>query len=140
MPAAFLRQPQSASVALGGNRGAVFVLLNAVTDFAVVPKLVASSRSGYRRAGRFFRRREMGFDTSTLYSPPSDDPDFIDPIRDPRSFGAAFDHQLNLSANWISLPGVLVAFSTPAVAGCRVPVASKMSVRPRAIDGTSKFA
>src|SRR5580704_8330341 len=52
---------------------------------------------------------------------------------------AILDHQLNFSANWISLPGVDVAVSTPAVAS-GAPVPSNMSVWPRAIDGTSKLA
>jgi hypothetical protein len=60
-------------------------------------------------------------------------------IRARRCRKAAFNHQPNFSANWISLFWVLVALSLPAVA-IRAPVASKISVRPRAIDGTSKFA
>jgi hypothetical protein len=44
-----------------------------------------------------------------------------------RSREAAFDHQPNFSANWISLPGVVVEVSTPAV-GSGAPVASNMSV------------
>src|SRR3984893_19139703 len=52
-------------------------------------------------------------------------------IRDRRSCGATFDHQPNFSANWISLPGVVVAFSTPAVL-FGAPVPSKMSVRSSA--------
>src|ERR1700739_465618 len=49
-------------------------------------------------------------------------------------------HQINFSANWISLPGVAVGpVSTPAV-GDGLPVPSKMSVRNRAVDGRAKLA
>jgi hypothetical protein len=47
-------------------------------------------------------------------------------------------HQTILRANWISLPGVVVSVSTPAVPS-GAPVESKMSVWLRAIDGTAKF-
>jgi hypothetical protein len=48
-------------------------------------------------------------------------------IRAQNPRGAAFDHQPNLSANWISLPGVDVVTILPAV-DTRLPVASKISV------------
>jgi hypothetical protein len=48
-------------------------------------------------------------------------------IRAQNPRGAAFDHQPNFSANWISLPGVDVVTILPAV-DTRLPVASKISV------------
>ena len=81
---------------------------------------------------------KRAFHVSTLCLPRAHDAHFVDPIRDRRSREAAFNYQPNFSANWISLPGVVVDFSTPAIP-FGVPLESNMSVRS-GVGGTAKFA